>query len=413
MLTRKWLRSTRGKRRLGAPRWAGPPIDQPARITRPPAAPADTQVRDMWVEMCDQFALRMLVLTEQLRPTLDRLEGHEDDADQLERLFHVDHGISRMRRAARDLRVLIGRDSSEEAGGRNSSLLGVIRTAASAVEHYNRVSTGKVAELAVAGYATDDVALLMAALIDNATRYSPSSVSISAHLLGDGAILVRIEDSGIGIDPNRLEIINQAFANPIPQMDVYTDRHTGFAVAHRLSRKHGLGVRLAGRTAGASGTVAMVTIPASLLWEIPEPVPASVQEGDDPPRDVSVHLTTDLQAPPPEPVRKPKEREHPAGPAVTGPSARPSVTGPSVSGPSMTVNGLPRRRPGSVRALEPGGPPVTGKIAEQDPAAAGRSFAADVAAFTSVGSDLRPSAVDVVAGPPDDERQEAAEGEER
>ena len=40
-------------------------------------------------------------------------------------------------------------------------------------------SVGRVTDLAVLGYAADDVAALMSALLDNATRYSPDMVNVS------------------------------------------------------------------------------------------------------------------------------------------------------------------------------------------------------------------------------------------
>lgn len=395
---------TRGKWRLGMARWLEATVGQQVHAV-PAAVPTDTRMKDAWVEMCHQFALRMLVLAEQLRPALDHLEKNEDDPDRLQQLYHVDHGISRMRRAARDLGVLIGREG-EEIGSHASSLLDVIRAAASAIEHYDRVSIGTVAELAVAAYATDDVALLLSALADNATRYSPTPVRVSAHLLGDGSVMVRMEDSGIGIAPHGLAVINNAFADPVPQVDVYTGSHTGFAVAHRLARKHGLGVRLAGRTAGgASGTIAMVTIPASLLWEIPEPqgaAPAPSRDGVAAPPDVSTLLTVGHQSPPASPlvgaagsVRAAEDR----------PDSVPSRATSSMS--SVTVNGLPRRQRASVRVARASSPPERSN--KPDPALASQSFAADVAAFTSSGPDPSLSVMDG----PGDERHEGPEGRMR
>ena len=85
--------------------------------------------------------------------------------------------------------------------GSPTSLLDVIRMASSAIEWYPQVSVGPVVELAVPGYAADDVATLMSALLDNATRYSPGMVTVSCHLLEEGGVMFRIEDTGIGIGP--------------------------------------------------------------------------------------------------------------------------------------------------------------------------------------------------------------------
>jgi hypothetical protein len=399
-----------GEWRLRVARWLVPTLDDVPVETVLSAAPTDTWVKDAWAQVCEQFALRVLVLAEQLRPALDQLEGDEDDPDRLQWLYHVDHGLSRMRRAARDLRVLAGYDA-EEIAGHSSSLLEVIRAAASAIEHYGRVSVGPVVELAVMAYAADDIASVLAVLTDNATRYSPSVVRISAHLLGDGGVMVRIEDAGIGIEPDRLTAVNATLAGPVPEVGVYTGRHTGFPVAHRLARKHGLEVRLACRPAGrgaaggASGTIAMVTVPASLVCEIPEraPVdPTPPRNGVPPTRGVSKH-----------PTEGHPSGHEPPGPQPSGPQPPPAwpVQAAEVvterPGPPVTRNGLPRREPGSARNAVLRDRPVPDRSDTPDPAVAGQSFAVDVAAFSS-GSPDSGRSVPSGAG---DEHQEVAEGQ--
>src|SRR5450756_2747388 len=112
-----------------------------------------------------------------------------------------------MRRASRDLRTLAGR-SEEELAGFTTSLLDVIRMAASAIERYTQVSVGRITELAVLGYAADDVGALMSALLDNATRYSPGTVTVSVHLLEDGGVMFRVEDTGIGIGADQVATVS-------------------------------------------------------------------------------------------------------------------------------------------------------------------------------------------------------------
>ncbi len=173
-----------------------------------------------------------------------------------------------MRRASRDLRTLAGR-SEEELAGFTTSLLDVIRMAISAIERYTQVTIGRVTDLAVLGYAADDIGSVMAALLDNATRYSPGTVTVSGHLLDDGGVMFRIEDTGIGMGADQVAALNAAFAGPVPDVDERTGRHTGFPVVHRIARKHSIGVRLASRPLPSSGTVAMVTLPPHLLCEVP------------------------------------------------------------------------------------------------------------------------------------------------
>ncbi|WP_163571316.1 histidine kinase [Fodinicola feengrottensis] len=162
-------------------RWARR-LDPTLVVPRPEPEPAERPVDASWPTVCHQFALRMLSMVELLRPELDQLEAAEEDASTLERLYRVDHGVTRLRRVAGYLQILAGVEDDQPSGYR-SSLVDVIREAESAIEHYTRVSIGRVAELGVVEYAAKDVAWLLAALIDNATSYSPATVVVSAHLL--------------------------------------------------------------------------------------------------------------------------------------------------------------------------------------------------------------------------------------
>ncbi len=148
-------------------------------------------------------------------------------------------------------------------------MLDVIRMASSAIEWYPQVAIGPVAELAVPGYAADDIATLMSALLDNATRYSPGMVTVSCHLLEHGGVMFRIEDTGLGMARDQVARLNLALAGPVPDVNESTARHTGFPVVHRIARKHSIGVRFASRRPPGTGTLAMVTLPPQLLCAIP------------------------------------------------------------------------------------------------------------------------------------------------
>ena len=196
------------------------------------------------------------------------LEAGEDDPERLKRLYQVDHAVTRMRLASRQLRTLAGREKSRLAGF-TTSLLDLIRMASSAIEWYPQVAVGPVAELAVPGYAADDVATLMSALLDNATRYSPGTVTVSCHLLEEGGVMFRVEDTGIGIGRDQVRRLNATLAGPVPEVDESTARHTGFPVVHRIASKHSIGVRFASRRPPGTGTLAMVIAPAAAALRDP------------------------------------------------------------------------------------------------------------------------------------------------
>jgi hypothetical protein len=328
-----------------------------------------------WPDICDQFGLHLLVLAEQLRASLDELEADEGDPDRLKRLYQVDHAVTRMRRASRDLRTLAGR-SEEELAGFTTSLLDIIRMAASAIERYTQVTIGRVSELAVLGYAADDIGSVMAALLDNATRYSPGTVTVSGHLLEDGGVMFRIEDTGIGLGADQVTALNAVFAGPVPDVDERTGRHTGFPVVHRIARKHSIGVRLAARPAPSSGTVAMVTLPPYLLCEVPAeeaqrraaPVPPPPQS-----------------APPQSPPRPSAVPDLPRRERVAAGSSPWESPEPADRGQARSAGDLPRRERASLRGDDPR--PTTKErgmvpTAEQQ-AAARRAFADDLSAFSS------------------------------
>ncbi|WP_143227034.1 ATP-binding protein [Actinomadura mexicana] len=311
-------------------------------------------------------------MSEQLRPALDQLEGEEEDPDRLQLLYRVDHAVTRMRRVAREMGVLAGRDSGE-MGGHTTSLVDVVRLAESSIERYTQVVIAKVVQLAVVPYAADDAACLLAVLLDNATRYSPSRVTVSAYLLDNGAVMMRIEDGGIGINPDRLQAVNAMLAGPVPPIGPDTARHTGFPVAHRLAAKHGISVQLACRPAvsgSAQGTVAMVVIPPALLCELVEDPPApprpAAAAAPRPPVAVDRSLTH-LTMPEPEPV------------PAEAPVAQSAVTG---------LDPLPRRESVSLRSSE--AMPKASATLRSVPAPGGgqqaaQSFAEDLEAFASGG----------------------------
>ena len=325
-----------------------------------------------WPDICDQFGLHLLVLAEQLRTSLDELEADEGDPERLRRLYQVDHAVTRMRRASRDLRTLAGR-SEEELAGFTTSLLDVIRMALSAIERYTQVTIGRVTDLAVLGYAADDIGSVMAALLDNATRYSPGTVTVSGHLLDDGGVMFRIEDTGIGMGADQVTALNTAFAGPVPEVDERTGRHTGFPVVHRIARKHAIGVRLASRPLPSSGTVAMVTLPPHLLCEVPaegarrRPAPATATPAQPPaPRPSAV---PDL--PHGEPTREHQVQQW----------EPPELPDREQQGPA---GDLPRRERASLRGDEPRPQPpqpATAQSQEQQ-AAARRAFADELSAFS-------------------------------
>ncbi len=100
--------------------------------------------------------------------------SRERDADQLGTLFRIDHLATRVRRHAESLLVLAGVEEMRRAGTA-APVLDVVRTAVGEVEQYPRVKFGVMPTDLVTPAAVDDVAHLLAELLDNATEFSAPS----------------------------------------------------------------------------------------------------------------------------------------------------------------------------------------------------------------------------------------------
>jgi hypothetical protein len=236
-----------------------PPATQPTQVDR---------AQTVWPAICEQFALRILASAYQMGAHLEAAEADEQDADRLEKLYRIDHANTRIRRQAENLQVLLGR-KVDDADRQVTPLLDVIRAATSAIEHYPRVQIGQVVDLAVVEFAADDVIRVLTELLDNATRFSPptSSVIVSAYITEHGSVLMRVEDSGLGIKPDQLPALNAMLAGSAPPaLDGNPASHLGLIVVQRLAIANQMRVHLTNRQSG--GTTANVLVPDALLCEI-------------------------------------------------------------------------------------------------------------------------------------------------
>ncbi|TDC49033.1 sensor histidine kinase [Jiangella ureilytica] len=194
---------------------------------------------------------------------IEGLEQRERDPDQLSTLFRIDHMATRVRRHAESLLVLAGveemRKHTSAAG-----VLDVVRTAVGEVEQYPRVKFGVMPTDLITASAVDDIAHLLAELIDNATEFSAPATPVrvtSQPLLG-GGLRLQVTDSGLGIPAGQLDELNDRLRN-VGDIDVAASRTLGLYVVARLAAKHGIQVRLEAVPEG--GTAAQVDLPAHLI----------------------------------------------------------------------------------------------------------------------------------------------------
>ncbi|MFI2436849.1 ATP-binding protein [Streptomyces sp. NPDC018693] len=213
--------------------------------------------------VCTDLAHRNMALFQDQLALLTDLETHETDPDQMEKLFRLDHLATRMRRNSEKLLALVG----QEPGRRFDQpvlLIDVLRAAASEVEDYERIEPSGIPEAEIHGGAVADLVLLLAELLDNATRFSPSHtiVRVLAARLPDGRLMIEIHDRGIGMTAEGFADVNHRLATP-PTLTPDVARRTGLFVVARLSARHGIRVQVR-PSSDHVGTVSLVLLPDSV-----------------------------------------------------------------------------------------------------------------------------------------------------
>ena len=190
---------------------------------------------------------------------IENLEQGEQDRERRANLFHMNRIATRMHRNSQNLLVLAGH---ELATGWNQpvALVHVIRAAVSEIEESERVLLNTQPDIAVRGPATNDLAHLLAELIENATSFSAAEmlVDISGHLLNGGGVLVDITDQGVGMAAKEMAYANWLLENPRAK-DINTLKWMGLFVVARLAARHGIRVRL--QPAEFGGLTALVWLP--------------------------------------------------------------------------------------------------------------------------------------------------------
>lgn len=322
-----------------------------------PAAPVQDE---SLVEVCASIALRDLNLIDTLLSDLELMERHEDDSNRLDQLYRLDHLAARLRRNAENLRVLANHDADEDAG-ETISILDTVRAAMSSIDQYAKVGIGRMAPLGVVGFAANDLSRVLTELLDNAANHSPpnADVRVSSHLTEQGSVLIRIEDDGIGLPPERLAELNDRLSRE-SRLDDAAVRHMGLAVVRRLAERHGLQVSLDHRL--PNGTTATVLVPSSLVIDVPDTTWTGAQTVPVRGRHHRGQPEVDGTSPAPEVVASgveahalphrgaaPQQRAavDPASPPA--PAPWPSSPSPAVAG--TTDTGLPRR---VSRSIKPG-----------------------------------------------------------
>ena len=194
---------------------------------------------------------------------IDDLEAQEQDPEQLENLFKLDHLATRMRRNAESLLVLAGAEPPRRRA-RPVDLADIVRVAIGEVEDFTRINLHPLDEVTVGGNAAVDLAHLLSELMENATQFSPpdSTVEVVGSRTPEGGYTISVADRGIGMSADQLAEANALLAAP-PPVGLALSRSLGFIVVGRLARRLRVDVHLSASPEG--GITALIDLPAAVL----------------------------------------------------------------------------------------------------------------------------------------------------
>ena len=155
-------------------------------------------------------------------------------------------------------------------GGRPVPLAEVAAAAVRSSPDASRVDLAVASDLLVPWKAADDLAHLLAELVDNAVAFSApeTRVRVVGRKAGPGSV-VEVEDRGLGMTDGELAVVNRRLAGD-PAAGDDPERRLGAWVVGRLARRHDVSVRL--RRSPQGGVTALVLLPERLVVA-PLPLP--------------------------------------------------------------------------------------------------------------------------------------------
>ncbi|HEX7307435.1 nitrate- and nitrite sensing domain-containing protein [Lentzea sp.] len=237
-----------------------------AQYTAVAAAVKETQAREGVNRVFLDIAHRNQGLVHRQLKILDKLEREEENPEQLDSLFQLDHLATRARRNAENLIILAGEQPGRQ-WRKPVRLSDVLRAAVAETEHYVRVKVNPAPDRALVGVAVADTIHLLAEFVDNATAFSSprSEVVIhSANAVPHG-IVIEIEDHGLGLTREERLQANAKLSNP-PDFETMAFRgesRLGLFVVARLAARRGIKVEL--RDSPYGGTVALCVLPPNIV----------------------------------------------------------------------------------------------------------------------------------------------------
>ncbi|WP_025352554.1 nitrate- and nitrite sensing domain-containing protein [Nocardia nova] len=248
-----------------------------AQVVAVSAAVAESNTRAGINTVFLDIAHRSQALVHRQLALLDQAERREENADQLELLFQLDHLATRARRNAENLIILGGKQPGRR-WRQPVPLVEVVRGAVAESLDYTRIRIGRIPKVRVNGTAVADLIHLLAELMDNATSYSPpqAGVEVSASVVGRG-VAVEVVDQGLGMTADDLDRRNEMLTHP-PEFSVAamsSDNRLGLFVVAKLANRHGISVKL---RESAYGGVRAVVLVGSPVLETSDPAVADFDD---------------------------------------------------------------------------------------------------------------------------------------
>jgi Histidine kinase-, DNA gyrase B-, and HSP90-like ATPase len=300
------------------------------------------------------LARRSQDLVDQQLELLEQVGRDHADPRLPGRLLQVDRLAARARRNAHNLIVLAGGQPSNDHDG-PVPLADVAAVAVRGNPDAPRVDLAVPEDLLVPGPAADDLANLLAELVDNATAFSApeTRVRVSGQRVGSGHVL-EVEDQGLGMTDAELEAVNRRLAGD-PAAGDGLGQGLGTWVAGRLAERHDVRVQL--RRSSSGGVTALVFFPEPLVVRAQPAGRGAPPPAGDGPEDgalASLHLrryvTQVPEREPPLPKRAPHSSLAPDL-AAAGDPGRPGDPSGHAAGrsPEQVRNMLTRYRSGLER----------------------------------------------------------------
>jgi hypothetical protein len=255
-----WLLAGAGRRREGPQ----PPKEGEAAAphVEPPVQPERAGPEPRPLPALLDLARRNQALVDEQRALLVEATRNRADPKLPGKLLQLDRLAGHARRNAYNLIVLAGGEPSRR-WERPTPLSEVARAAVRDNRDAARVDVQLAEDRLLAGAAADDLAGLLAELVDNATAFSEpeTRVRVSGQAAGSGYVL-EVEDRGLGMTDEELQEVNGRLAGR-QVADGDLQRRFGTWVIGRLAERHGVKVRL--RRSARGGVTALVFLPERLL----------------------------------------------------------------------------------------------------------------------------------------------------